>query len=115
MYKQVILHHFNIFSMLYTIYCIYSKIPTDDKQLLYSKHVEDDYWNKLRKKSSSFWSSLRKYIIIHGPQNIKFSSVSSSQIYVYFSVYYFYQDIRREIFTEILNTRSSAIWRCVVW
>ena len=30
--------------------CIHSKQPPDDEQLIYSKHVEDIYWNKLRKK-----------------------------------------------------------------
>ena len=29
---------------------IYSKMPPDDEQLIYSKHVEDDYYSKLRKK-----------------------------------------------------------------
>ena len=38
---------------------------------IYSKHVEGDYWNKLREKSSSCWSLLRKYIMMHGPQNVK--------------------------------------------
>ena len=30
--------------------CMYSKLPAEDEQLIYSKHVEDIYWNKLRKK-----------------------------------------------------------------
>jgi len=30
--------------------CICSNIPPDDWQLIYSKHVEDYYWNKLREK-----------------------------------------------------------------
>jgi hypothetical protein len=32
--------------------------------IIYSKHVEDDYWNKLREKSASCWSLIRKYITI---------------------------------------------------
>ena len=28
--------------------CMYSKLPAEDEQLIYSKHVEDDYLNKLR-------------------------------------------------------------------
>jgi len=34
-----------------TTYCIYSKLPPDDENLIYSKHVEDDYWYKLREKN----------------------------------------------------------------
>ena len=30
--------------------CIYCKLPADNEWLIYSKHVEDIYWNKLRKK-----------------------------------------------------------------
>ena len=30
--------------------CMYSKQPADDEQLIYSKHVEDVYWNKFKKK-----------------------------------------------------------------
>ena len=29
---------------------MYSKLPTDDELLIYSKHVEDIYWNKFKKK-----------------------------------------------------------------
>ena len=29
---------------------MYSKLPPDDEQLIYSKYVEDNYWNRLRKK-----------------------------------------------------------------
>ena len=29
---------------------MYSKLPADDELLIYSKHVEDTYWNKLWKK-----------------------------------------------------------------
>jgi len=42
-----------------------------DEQLVYSKHVEDYYWNKLRERSASFWSLLNNYITMHGPQNGK--------------------------------------------
>jgi hypothetical protein len=55
--------------------CIYSKLPPDDEQLIYSKHVEDDYWNALRQQSGSWWSLLRKYITIQGPQNVKNSGL----------------------------------------
>ena len=30
--------------------CTYSKLLPEDEELIYSKHVEDTYWNKLRKK-----------------------------------------------------------------
>jgi hypothetical protein len=33
-----------------TIYCTYSKLPTEDEQFIYMKHVEDIYWNKFKKK-----------------------------------------------------------------
>ena len=62
MFIWVILHNFNIFSTLNNICCIHSKIPPDDEYLIYSKHVEDDYWNTLREKSASGWSLLRKYL-----------------------------------------------------
>ena len=29
---------------------LYSKLPPDDEYLIYSKHVENIYWNKLRQK-----------------------------------------------------------------
>jgi hypothetical protein len=57
------------------ICCIYCKIPPDDGQLIYSKHVEDDYRNELREKSTSCWSLLRKYNTMHGPQNVKFNAL----------------------------------------
>jgi len=58
--------------MANTICCVYSKIRPDDEQLIYSKHVEDDFKNKLREKSASCWSLLRKYITMHGPQDVKY-------------------------------------------
>ena len=30
--------------------CMYSKLPADDEEPIYSKHVEDIYWNELGKK-----------------------------------------------------------------
>jgi hypothetical protein len=36
--------------MINAIDCMYSKLPAEDEQLIYSKHVEDIYWNKLRNK-----------------------------------------------------------------
>ena len=39
-----------IFSTINAIDCMYSKLPPEDEKLIYSKHVEDIYWNKLRKK-----------------------------------------------------------------
>ena len=36
--------------MINAIDCMYSKLPAVDEQLIYSKHVEDIDWNKLRKK-----------------------------------------------------------------
>ena len=36
--------------MINNIDCIYSKLPPYDDELIYLKHVEDNYWNKLRKK-----------------------------------------------------------------
>ena len=31
--------------------CMYSKLPPEDGQLIYSKHVEDIYWNKFKKEA----------------------------------------------------------------
>ena len=50
---------------------IYGKLLRDDGQLIYSKHVHDDYWNKLRDRSANCWSLLCKYITMHVPQNVK--------------------------------------------
>jgi hypothetical protein len=36
--------------MINAIYCMYSKLPTEDEQLIYSKHVEDIYCNKFKMK-----------------------------------------------------------------
>ena len=36
--------------MINAIDCMYSKLPAEDEQLIYSKHVEDIYLNKFRKK-----------------------------------------------------------------
>ena len=36
--------------MINAIDCMYSKLSPEDEQLIYSKHVEDIYWNKFRKK-----------------------------------------------------------------
>ena len=36
--------------MINAIDCMYSKLPTDDEYLLYTKYVEDIYWNKFRKE-----------------------------------------------------------------
>jgi len=49
--------------MINTIWCTYSKIPPDDEWLIYSKHVEDYFWNKLREKSASCWFVLRKLLL----------------------------------------------------
>ena len=34
--------------MINAIDCMYSKLSPEDEYLIYSKHVEDIYWNKLR-------------------------------------------------------------------
>jgi hypothetical protein len=57
--------------MINTICCIHSKLPPGNEQLIYSKHVEDDNSNKLREKSATSWSLLRKYITMYGPKNVK--------------------------------------------
>ena len=47
--------------------CMYSKLPPGDEQLIYSKHLEDIYWNKFKKKlhlvGSYFANS--KFIVYH--------------------------------------------------
>jgi hypothetical protein len=42
-YIYVILHNSIIFNMAHINCCIYRKIPPDDEQYAYSKHVEVSY------------------------------------------------------------------------
>jgi len=65
--------------MINTTCCTHSTKLPDDEELIYSKHVEYYYWNKLREKSASCGSLLRKYIMMHGPQNVN--------IYIYIYIY----------------------------
>jgi hypothetical protein len=44
--------------MINTVCCMYSKLHPDDEELIYSKHVEDDYWNKLREEKGASYLSL---------------------------------------------------------
>ena len=39
---------------------MYSKLPTEGEQFTYSKHVEDIYWNKFKKKVHLFGSYYAK-------------------------------------------------------
>ena len=41
------------------------------------KHVEFNYWNKLKVNSASCWFLLSRYITMHGQQNITYSMSSS--------------------------------------
>ena len=36
--------------MINAIDGMYIKLPAEDEELIYSKHVEDIYWNQFRKK-----------------------------------------------------------------
>jgi len=58
----------------YQLY-IYSR-PHDDVLQICPKHVEVDWRNKLRINSASSWFSLRRFIEMHGQQNIKFNQAS---------------------------------------
>ena len=58
----------------YQLLYIYS-IPPDDGLQICPKHVEVDWWNKLRINSVSSWFSLHGCIEMHGQQNIKKHSV----------------------------------------
>ena len=49
-----------------SIYFTYSKLPPDDEQLIYSKHVEDDYRNKLRVRERR-----REKVLLFAPYNAK--------------------------------------------
>jgi len=60
----------------YTNCYVYRVVPPDDKQQACSKHVEVNYWNKLKVNSASCRLSLYGYITIHGQQNIKFKAYS---------------------------------------
>ena len=48
--------------MINAIDCIYSKPPAEDEWLIYSKHVEDIYWNKFRKKVHLAGSYYAQYV-----------------------------------------------------
>ena len=53
-----------------TIYTT-TTIQYNDEQQDWSKHVEANYWNKLKVNSASCWFLLYGYITMHGQQNIK--------------------------------------------
>jgi hypothetical protein len=65
-----------IYIYIYSTYqlmcvCIYIYIiPPDDGLQICPKHVEVDWWNKLRIKSASSWFLLHSYIDVHSQQNI---------------------------------------------
>jgi hypothetical protein len=60
--------------------CIYRLVPPDDEQWTCSKHLEVNYWNKLKVNTASCWLLLCRYITMCGKQNTKWwcSSVVSS-------------------------------------
>ena len=62
--------------MINAIECMYSKLPPEDEHLIFSKHVEDIYWNKFRKKVHLGLFLLRKFITMHGPYNVKIKHVA---------------------------------------
>ena len=62
---------------------MYSKLPADDEQLIYSKHVEDIYWNKLRKKVHLVGSYYANFFTMHGPYNVQLNGV-----FFIFNTYY---------------------------
>jgi len=57
--------------MTYTKCCRYRQVPPDDEQQTFSKHVEINYWNKLKVNSASCWFLLYGYITLHSQQHIK--------------------------------------------
>jgi hypothetical protein len=61
--------------MTYINCCIYRAVPPDDKQQACWKHVEVNYWNRLKVNSASCWFLLYGYITMHGQQNIKYVKV----------------------------------------
>jgi len=65
--------------MISNISFIYVKLFPDDGQLNYSKHVDDDYWNKLREreseKAASCWSLLGKKVLLV-PLKMETASIS---------------------------------------
>jgi hypothetical protein len=60
----------NTYQLLY----IYS-IPPDDGLQICPKHIEVDWWNKLRIHSAPSWCLLHMCIEMHGQQNIKLNSI----------------------------------------
>ena len=45
--------------------CMYSKLPAEDEWFICSKHVEDIYWNKFKKKVHLVGSYYAKHFIYH--------------------------------------------------
>jgi len=62
--------------MANTSWCEYSIRTPDDGQYFSLKHVELYIKIKLR-NSASYWLLLYEYIMMHGPQNVKFALVYS--------------------------------------
>jgi hypothetical protein len=60
---------------MYQLLYIYS-IPPDDVLHICLKHVEVDWWNKLRINSTSSWVLLHGCIEMRGQQNINFKQTS---------------------------------------
>ena len=50
---------------------MYSKLPPEDEQFIYSKHVEDIIGINLERKNASGWYLLRRLIMMHGTYNVK--------------------------------------------
>ena len=66
---------------IYIYIYIYS-IPPDDGLQICSKHVEVDWWNKLKINSASSWFLLHGYTKMHGQQTIKFILLSPVSLLV---------------------------------
>ena len=50
--------------MINAIDCMYSKLPPEDEYLIYSKHVEDIYWNKFKNKVHLVGSYYVKHVTL---------------------------------------------------
>ena len=105
--------------MINTTDCIYSKLPPDDEQLISSKHVEDNYWNKLGKKVhlvGCYYANLSFLFVsiksVHKqPQNYIYSVTNKSTKLIYYTNYLIIQQYAATCF-DVFSVSSSGSSTC---
>ena len=74
--------------MTYTNCCIYRVVPPDDEQYACSKHVEVNYWNKLKVNTISCWLLLYG-LIAPSSQSFEIIAVGTGlNLCLYFTLLY---------------------------